>query len=503
VTAEPTLFPDRTIFLTGATGYIGGRLAPRLLQRGFHVRCLARSAAKLRGRPWAGGERVEVIEADATDLSKLTEGMRGCEAAYFLIHSMETVGNDYHERDLQIARTFGKAAAAAGVPRIIYLGGLGDSKDALSEHLASRRAVETALGDAGVPVTVLRAAMIIGSGSASFEILRYLVERLPVMTTPRWVRTESQPISIRDVLYYLIAALETPETTGRAIEIGGPDVWNYEQIMREMARALGLKPRVIIPVPVLTPKLSALWIHLITPLSASIAQPLAEGLRNRMVVSNDDAQRLMPHRCLTIVEAMAASVLKVQTGTAETAWSDAGPVPGDPDWSGGTFFVERRATTTTASTESLWQSITAIGGDRGYYAANWLWHLRGILDRIFGGPGLRRGRRNPTELRLGDALDFWRVMRIDTNEKLVLTAEMLLPGIATLTLEIEPGESAQKRRVVLTAHFRPRGLFGISYWYSVAPLHRIVFRGMLNGIVREAMAREVALGTAVPASHGT
>lgn len=475
-----------TIFLTGATGYIGGRLAPRLLQRGYHLRCLARSRAKLLGSPWARGDQLTVIEGDAMDVAPLTEGMRGCDAAYFLIHSMETAGDAYHARDLEIARNFGRAAAAAGVPRIIYLGGLGESDDALSEHLASRRAVESALGAAGVPVTVLRAAMIIGSGSASFEILRYLVERLPVMTTPRWVRTDSQPISVRDVLYYLVTALDTPATTGRTLDIGGPDIWNYERIMRELARALGLKPRLIIPLPVLTPKLSGLWIHLITPISAKIAQPLAEGLRNRVVCRNDDVHRLMPHRCLTIPEAMAAAIARIENGSIETAWSDAGPLTGDPDWSGGTVFVDERSRSTTASAEALWRTITAIGGSRGYYAANWLWHLRGILDRVFGGPGLRRGRRNPTELRLGDALDFWRVTKIVPGERLVLTAEMLLPGIATLTLAIEPAEQEGERRLALTAQFRPRGLLGITYWFSVLPLHGIVFRGMLKGIVRAA-----------------
>jgi uncharacterized protein YbjT (DUF2867 family) len=241
---------------------------------------------------------------------------------------MDAAGHEYRERDLAIAHAFGRAAAAAGVPRILYLGGLGEGTDALSEHLASRREVEVALGVAGVPVTVLRAAMIIGSGSASFEILRYLVERLPIMITPRWVRTEAQPISVRDVLHYLIAALETPETTGRAIDIGGPDIWSYEQMMKEGTGALGLRQRFVIPVPILTPRLSALWIHLITPLGASIAQPLAEGLRNRVVVRNDDAHRLMPHQCRTIPEAMAAAVSRYETGTVETAWSDAGTIPG-------------------------------------------------------------------------------------------------------------------------------------------------------------------------------
>ena len=474
------------IFLTGATGYIGGRLAPRLIEQGYTIRCFTRSGKKLAARPWAQDPRVQVVEGNADDERALTDGMRGCRAAYFLIHSMDAAGHEYRERDLAIAKTFGRAAAAAGVPRIIYLGGLGDDADTLSSHLASRREVELALGEAGVPVTVLRAAMIIGSGSASFEILRYLVERLPIMLTPRWVRTEAQPISVRDVLYYLIQVLDTPETIGRAIDIGGPDIWSYEQMMREMARALGLKQRFIIPVPVLTPRLSALWIHLITPLGASIARPLAEGLKNRVVVRNDDAQRLMPHQCRSIPESMAAAVARVESGTVETAWSDAGPIAGDPDWAGGTVFLDHRSRETTASPEAVWREICAIGGDRGYYTSDFLWHLRGILDRLLGGPGLRRGRRSPTELRVGDALDFWRVTTLEPGQRLRLSAEMLLPGIAELELRVQPREGGGSR-LLLDAHFRPRGLFGIAYWWAVYPLHGIVFPGMLKGIERAAL----------------
>ncbi len=474
------------IFLTGATGYIGGRLAPRLIQAGYQIRCFARSRAKLRSRPWAESEQVDVIEGDANDERAVADAMRGCQAAYFLIHSMEVAGQEYRHRDLAIARTFGRAAAAAGVGRIIYLGGLGADTDELSDHLSSRREVEHALGEAGVPVTVFRAAMIIGSGSASFEILRYLVERLPVMLTPRWVRTEAQPISVRDVLYYLITALETPATIGRTIEIGGPDVWSYEQMMRVMASRLGLPRRVVIPIPVLTPKLSSLWIHLVTPLGAGIAQPLAEGLRNRVVVTNDAAQELMPHRCLTIPEAMDASITRIETGAVETAWSDAGPIPGDPDWSGGTMVRDHRVTTTPLAPERVWKEIVSIGGEKGYHTSNWLWMLRGVLDRIFGGPGLRRGRRSQTDLRLGDALDFWRVTTIEPGKRLVLTAEMLLPGIATLCFEVEPSGTTGGSQVTLDARFRPLGLFGIAYWYAVLPLHGIVFPGMLKGIVKSA-----------------
>lgn len=485
--------------MTGATGYIGGRLAPRLLERGYRVRCLARSAAKLRARPWVVSkhDKVEVIEGDADDEQRLTDAMQGCLAAYYLVHSMDAAGSEYRRRDLALAETFGRAAKNAGVPRIIYLGGLGETGKGLSEHLSSRREVEVALGRAGVPVTVLRAAMIIGSGSASFEILRYLVERLPIMITPRWVSTESQPIAVRDVLHYLIAALETPATTGKTLDIGGPDVWSYARIMREMASALRLRRRLVIPVPVLSPRLSSLWIHLVTPLHASIARPLAEGLRNRVVCGNDEAKRLMPHRCLTIREAMDAALAKVQSSEVETAWSDAGVMPGDPSWAGGTVFVDRREIHTRAENAAVWSAVTSLGGERGYYAADWLWRLRGFMDRLVGGPGLRRGRRSPEDLRLGDALDFWRVTAIEPPRRLELTAEMKLPGVATLSFELAPASGANAgTRLVMTARFRPRGLFGIAYWYAVLPLHGLVFRGLLSGLVRSAEASASALNNA-------
>lgn len=504
------------MFVTGATGYIGGRLAPRLVERGYHVRCLARSAAKLRSRPWAAstgagverGEpgagvesvaRVEIVEGDAGDEAGLESAMRGCIAAYYLVHSMDAAGLEYRRRDRVLAESFGRAAARAGVGRIIYLGGLGETGAGLSEHLSSRREVEAALrrggSDAGrsvvVPVTVLRAAMIIGSGSASFEILRYLVERLPIMITPRWVSTESQPIAVRDVLHYLIAALETPATSGRTLDIGGPEVRSYLEIMREIAQALHLRRRLVIPVPVLTPRLSSLWIHLVTPLHASIARPLAEGLKNRVVCRDDEAERLMPHPIgrprLTIRQAMDAALVKLQDGAVETAWSDAGVMPGDPSWAGGTEFVDRRETLTPATPAAVWTAVCALGGARGYYAVDWLWRLRGVMDRLVGGPGLRRGRRSAGELRLGDALDFWRVSAIESPRLLVLTAEMKLPGVATLSFNVESAPAGSSgTSLIMTARFRPRGLLGIAYWYSVLPLHGIVFRGMMRGLLRAA-----------------
>ena len=457
------------------------------------MRCLARSAGKLRARPWASHERVEVIEGDVESEATLMEALKDCDAAYYLIHSMEASVGEYRARDAALAETFGRMCAKAEVKRILYLGGLGEVGEGLSKHLASRREVETALGSGGVPVTVLRAAMIIGSGSASFEILRYLVERLPVMVTPRWVSTESQPIAIRDVLFYLVEALREPEAVGKTIDIGGPNILSYAELMREMASALGLRRRLVIPVPVLTPRLSSLWIHLVTPLHASIARPLAEGLRNRVVCRNDEATRLMPHKCLTVREAIHASLEKTYVGSVETSWSDAGVMPGDPSWAGGTVYTDRREATAKASKLAVWKSVSSIGGERGYGGGDWLWRLRGALDRLVGGPGLRRGRRDAKELRFGDSLDFWRVSAINPPNSLELTAEMKLPGVATLTFEIEStsGED-QGTHLVMTARFRPRGLFGIAYWYAVVPLHGIVFSKMLGGLVQSAEATLVS-----------
>ena len=396
---------SESLFVTGATGYIGGRLVPKLLDLGYTVRCLSRNRSKLTARTWAGEERVQIVEGDASDEALLVEAMSGCVVAYYLVHSMDTKAAEYRKKDLEMAEVFGRAAKAAGVSRIIYLGGLGEMGDGLSEHLSSRREVEHALAQSGVPVTVLRAAMIIGSGSASFEILRYLVERLPIMITPRWVSTESQPIAIRDVLFYLIAVLESPDTNGRTLDIGGPDVWSYDKIMHEMAKALQLHRRLVIPVPVLTPRLSSLWIHLITPLDKSIARPLAEGLRNRVVCRNNEVQELMPHKCLSIREAMDAAITRVELNDVETSWSDAGVIAGDPDWAGGTVFVDRRTISIEADPDSVWQAVCTLGGDSGYFGFDWLWRLRGRMDRVVGGPGLRRGRRNSSSLQYGDALD--------------------------------------------------------------------------------------------------
>lgn len=485
---------SRPILVAGATGYIGGRLIPRLLETGYRVRCLARFPRKLTDRPWAANAGVEIREGDLADPGGLNRAMRGCAVAYYLAHAMISGGPEDAARDREMAARFAEAAERAGLARIIYLGGLGEVGEGLSEHLASRQDVERALASRRTPVTVLRAAMIIGSGSASFEMLRYLVERLPIMVTPKWVSTRCQPIAVRNVLAYLVRCLSVPETEGRVLDIGGPDVLTYGELMGIMAEELGLRRRVVIPLPVLAPRLSALWIHLITPIHHQIAAALIEGLRNPVVCRNDEALRLMREPLLSVREAIRLALARIEERNVGTVWSAAGPIPGDPDWSGGTVFTDTRALDLDLPPTAVYRAVCRIGGGNGWYAVDWLWWLRGALDRLSGGPGLRRGRRDPEELAFGEALDFWRVIGLEPNRMLRLRAEMKLPGEAVLEFAIEPrdaegrplppdaADGAPRSRLSQTARFRPRGLAGILYWYSVAPLHGVVFSRMLRGI---------------------
>ncbi len=489
---------QRTVLVTGATGYVGGRLVPQLLERGFRVRCIGRDVRKLQSRPWSGHSCVELHEGNVEEVDRTAELLRGCEAMYYLVHSMLVAGDDYTRRDRKLARDAAYAADRAECSRIIYLGGLGETGDDLSAHLLSRREVESCLQSGSSAVTVLRAAMIIGSGSASFEILRYLVERLPVMITPRWVQTEVQPIAIRNVLTYLVDCLDVSETAGRTLDIGGPQVVTYKKMIREMAQALKLPRRLIIPVPVLTPRLSSLWIHLVTPLSSRIARPLTEGLRNKVVCRNNETQQLMPQRLLTIAQAIESAIGRAQSNNIETKWSDAGVMPGDPDWAGGKVFVDARTITIHADLKSVFCAVCRLGGANGYYASDWLWWLRGIMDRVIGGPGLRRGRRDPDQLSYGDALDFWRVTDVRQDQLLELRAEMRLPGVATLSFDIQHDQQTPGNSVLTqTARFKPLGLLGLVYWYMVVPLHGLAFNGMLTGIRRRAES----FATEVPAEE--
>ncbi|MFM8535383.1 MAG: SDR family oxidoreductase [Acidimicrobiia bacterium] len=476
--------------MTGATGYVGTRLVPRLVAAGYLVRCLVRSPRKLADRPWFGDPAIEIVAANLADQATLAHQLSGCEVAYFLVHSMQA-GKEFAAQDRELAAHFAAACAAAGVKRILYLGGLGETGEELSPHLASRREVEDVLSAGPVPVTTFRAAMIIGSGSASFEILRYLTERLRIMIAPKWLRTESQPISIRNVLHYLIKAIDTPETTGRLLQIGGPDVLQYDELIQATAAARNLPRRIIIPVPVLTPALSSLWIHLITPIPAVMARPLSEGLRNRVVVTDDTATKLMPQHLLTVQEAIRLAFDSEARTDVESSWSAAGPIPGDPDWAGGKVFEDSRDLVIDAPPSAVFDVLMRLGGKQGWFRYTLLWRLRGLVDRLVGGPGIRRGRRHPDRLSGGEAVALWRVVVLQAQQRLNLRAEMRVPGVAVLDFSLTAaGASASATRLVQTARFRPRGLSGLLYWYLVLPFHKPVFDSLIEGIRSAAQARD-------------
>ena len=481
--------------VTGATGYIGGRLVPELLDAGHRVRCLARSPAKLRDHPWA--DAVQVVRGDVTDAASLAAAMRGIDVAYYLVHALGT-GHGFEATDRKAADVFAAQARAAGVRRIVYLGGLTPADvpdERLSPHLRSRAEVARILLDSGVPTTVLRAAVIIGSGSASFEMLRYLTERLPVMVTPSWVRTRIQPIGVRDVLRLLVGSARMPAEVNRAFDIGGPDVLTYREMMHRYAVVAGLPRRLILPVPVLTPRLSSHWVGLVTPVPRSIARPLTESLRHEVVCHEHDIDRYVPPpagRPIGFDEAVSLALRRVQDAQVTTRWTSASvpgapsdPLPTDPDWAGGSLYTDDRELTVDASPEVLWRVVEGIGGDNGWYSFPPAWAVRGWLDRLVGGVGLRRGRRDAARLRVGDSLDFWRVEEIEPGHLLRLRAEMRLPGLAWLEMYAEHGEGG-RTRYRQRALFHPHGLLGHAYWWCVAPFHAVVFGGMARNIARAA-----------------
>jgi len=474
-----------TVLLTGATGYVGGRLLPLLVRRGHRVRCLARRPEALRTRVPAG---VEVVRGDLLDPETLPEGLAGVDVAVYLVHSMGGSG-DFAEADLRAARSFGAAAHAAGVRRIVYLGGLGDSDSALSAHLRSRQEVGEALRESGVPVVELRSSVVIGSGSLSFEMIRALVERLPVMVTPRWVRVSTQPIFIGDVLSYLLGAVALEAEGSRVYEIGGPDVVSYGDLMREYAHQRGLR-RVMVPVPLLTPRLSSLWLGLVTPLYARVGRTLIGSIRHPTVVRDDAALRDFPVRPLGVREAIARALRREDADVAETRWADSTWVAGPSrNWGGvrlGNRLIDSRSATVRAKAPAAFAAVERIGGDNGWYAADALWQVRGWMDLLMGGVGMRRGRRDPSRLATGDVLDCWRVESVEPGRRLVLSAEMKTPGRAWLEFEVEPAPDGSGSTLRQTAIFDPLGLFGLAYWYSLWPLHEVVFSRMLRGIVRHA-----------------
>ena len=474
------------IAVTGATGYVGGRLVPELVEAGLQVVCLARSPDRLSNRPWRAA--VEVRECDVLDAGQVRSALAGCAVAYYLIHSMGDLA-DFSDADHTAAENFAQAAEANQLARVVYLGGIVHDDD-LSDHLASRQEVGQTLAAGSTPVTELRAGVIIGSGSVSFEMLRYLTEVLPVMVTPRWVETLTQPIAIEDVLAYLTTVLDD-DIGNHIYEIGGPDIVSYREMMQAYARVAGLPKRLIVPIPLLTPRLSSLWIGLVTPLPVAVARPLVDSLRNEVTVRDHGADRFG-------IETMSLEVAIEQALDRDahldvpSRWSDASTgaaaaFSSDPEWAGGTLLVDRKEVTTSATSDDVFWAFSRIGGTAGYYSQDWAWRLRGLIDVLVGGVGLRRGRRHPEDVRLGDTIDFWRVVAVTPGRHLQLTAEMKLPGDAWLEWNVEP--SANGTILTQSAYFRPRGLAGRAYWFVMFPFHSLIFGRMARSIAKNAQLR--------------
>lgn len=481
------------ILVTGSTGYIGGRLVPRLLDEGHDVRVVVRRPERLRDVPWAAG--VDVVDGDLTDAAAVRRATREVDVVYYLVHSMGGRG-DFEDAELRIARNVASAAKANGVRRIVYLGGLHPDDGRLSRHLRSRVRVGEILLQSGVPTIVLQAGVIIGSGSTSFEMIRHLTEVLPYMPAPRWVRNFIQPIAVRDVLHYLIRAADVPPEVNRAFDIGGPDVLRYGQLMNGYAVEAGLRQRPIAALPVLTPWLAGQWVNLVTPIPRRLAVPIIESLQFDCVMREHDIDAVIPPPPEGLVgyrRSVRLALEKERAGEVETSWRNAevegapsDPLPSDPDWAGYTVYVDRRERRADAPVEALWTVIEGVGGENGWYSFPLAWAVRGWIDKLFGGVGLRRGRRDPDTLHPGDAVDFWRVEAIERPRFLRLRAEMRVPGRAWLEMSAEPDGrgSVYRQRAV----FFPKGLAGRLYWWSIVPIHGVVFAGMANRIALEAEA---------------
>ena len=480
---EPRSRQGPAVLLTGATGYIGGRLVPVLESAGVRLRCLARQPLALASRV---SPATEIVPGDLLDPASLDRALAGIEVAYYLVHSMGAHG-DYRDIDRTAAHNFGEAARRAGVRRIVYLGGLATGDEVFSKHLKSRMETGQALRESGVPVVEFRASVVIGSGSLSFELIRALVERLPVMICPRWVSTLGQPIGIDDVLAYLAAALQLPAGESRTFEIGGAGQASYGDVMREYARQRGLK-RLMISVPLLTPRLSSLWLGLVTPVYARVGRELIEGLKNRSVVTDPAALTVFPIKPIGLREAIGRAIRYEDRTFALTRWSDArssgGGTPSPADARFGSRLTDRRHIHVAVDADRAFLPIATIGGGQGWYYATWLWRIRGAMDLLMGGVGMRRGRRDPEAPAVGDALDFWRVEAYEPGRRLRLAAEMKVPGRAWLEFEVVPdGGGAVLHQ---TAVFEPAGLPGLLYWFVLLPVHALMFGGMLRQIARRA-----------------
>ncbi|WP_419786607.1 SDR family oxidoreductase [Pseudodesulfovibrio sp.] len=486
---------ERPVLVLGSTGYVGGRLVPLLLERGHRVRAAGRSVEKIQARPWASNPNAEAVRADMHDAESLLAAARGCKAAYYLVHSMSRPSRDFAAEERDAAYNMVRAAAGSGLERIIYLGGLGEDRDdqPLSKHLRSRAEVARILALSPAQVTTLRAAQIIGSGSSSFELIRYLGDRLPFMLAPKWVRTKAQPIAIRNVLGYLLGCLENPETAGRTLDIGGPDILTYTELFKLYADVAGLPRRHIIPVPFISPRLSSFWVSMLTPVPMSLVRSLVEGLRNEVICRDNAIRELVPQDLLSCREAIRMAVDKTAHQEVETCLFDVGSacMPewagiSDPTYAGGTRYEMGYRARLQGDPKKVWETVARIGGERGWYYGDPLWRLRGFIDRLLAGPGTKRGRPQGNGVpRVGDALDFWRVIASDPGRRLLLLAEMRLPGEALLEFKL----TTQWDNAVdlsMTARFLPRGLWGILYWKVMYPFHLLLFTNMIENISNQA-----------------